>query len=74
MDRLLLKRLAALATIGGIMLGALGRLLEPAVRVTRVPTGPIGHFLSTFGDILTVIAPIIYIILDWHNLFPKKNE
>jgi hypothetical protein len=71
MDKLLFKRLAAFATIGGIMLGALGRLLEPHVRVTRTPTGPIGHILSTSGDILAVIAPIIYIILDRSNLFPK---
>ena len=68
-----LKIIAATLTIIGAILSILDRIFTPDYLVfENSPSYP--NFLRFLGLIFLIIPPIIYIGLDWRNLFPKKKD
>ena len=67
------KLIAATITVFGVILSLIGKIFGPDEVVWhKAPWfGDVGDKL---GWLFILIAPLIYIILDWNNLFPKKTK
>jgi vacuolar-type H+-ATPase subunit I/STV1 len=66
------KLIAATFTVMGIIFTVFGELFGPE-KVIWHKDPWYGNFSGKLGWFLVLIAPLIYIILDWGNIFPKKK-
>ena len=67
------KIIAATLTVVGAILSILDKIYEPHHLLLEGSPG-YPNFLRTIGWLLLLIPPLIYIALDWKNLFSKKKS
>jgi len=66
------KIIAATLTVVGVVLSVLDKIYEPhRLILENSPEYP--DFLRTLGWLLLLVPPLIYIALDWKNLFSKNK-
>lgn len=70
------KIIAGTATILGILLGVFEVIYAPkyAVNPNHIPSIFHSDFAHWLNLIIVSLPPILYIALDWENLFPKKQK
>jgi len=67
------KLIAAMVTVCGVVLCLIGKIFGPDEVVWHKASW-FGETADILGWLFILIAPLIYIILDWHNLFPRKKD
>jgi hypothetical protein len=67
------KLIAAMLIVCGIVLSLIGKIFGPDEVVWHKAPW-FGETADILGWLFILIAPLIYIILDWNNLFPKKAK
>ena len=68
-----LKIIAASFTVVGVILSVLDKIYAPhRLLLESSPNYP--EFLRYLGWLFLIVPPLIYIGLDWHNLFPRKKD
>ncbi len=68
-----LKLIAATVTVCGVLFSVVGKIFGPD-RILWEDAPWYGDISENLGWALMLIAPIIYIALDWTALFPKKDK
>jgi hypothetical protein len=66
---------AAFATVGGLVFGSLGNLWGPRYIImesSRIQE--IFNYVGKAGHVLTAIAPVVWLALDWDYLFRRKEN
>jgi hypothetical protein len=68
-----LKIVAATLTVVGVILSVLDKIYAPH-RLLSESSPDYPEFLRYLGWLFLIVPPLIYIGLDWHNLFPRKKD
>ena len=67
------KLIAATLTVVGVFLSILDRIYSPQ-HILKESNLDYPDILRTLGWLFLIIPPLIYILLDFRNLFPSKKK
>ena len=81
MNKQCIRQIATIAILLGVMFVGIGGLLSPPVLRARHDWAPKivslwAYHFENVGNFFMIIAPVVLIIVDWHNIFPaiKRNK
>lgn len=79
MDRQKIKQITSIAILLGVVFVGIGGLFSPPILRVRHEWAPkavshLAYHFETVGNFFMIIAPVILVIADWQNIFPRRDK